>query len=371
MKKKPTIKDIAKLANVSATAVSMALNNRSGVSAKTRKKILKIANKLEYQPNFIAKSLISKRSYTIGFILNSITDPFFPELAKGIEECANQRGYNLLLCNTKRSLEMEKKSIDVLRSKGVDGIILATVWKDDPNIPPLIEEGFPFVLINRISMDPAIKNKTNFVVIDNYRGGYEGMQHLYRLGHDRIAVITGDLNTSTAILRTDGAIKALQDYGVNVDRDLIVEGQYKRDVAYNQAKRLISIENPPTAYFAQDDYMAVGIREALYEAGLRVPANIALVSFDDTIIASLSGIDMTTISQNKYEMGAMGTNILIEKIENRSSGVVSQLILEAGLTIRKSCGHHQTGYVRPALLQPNQGVIAPDSGTLPKIGSFA
>jgi LacI family transcriptional regulator, galactose operon repressor len=349
MKKKSTIKDIAKAAKVSATAVSMALNDRPGVSEQTRKKILKIATKLDYQPNFIAKSLISKRSYTIGFILNSITDPFFPELAKGIEEHANQHGYNLLLCNTNREVQNEKESIDMLRSKGVDGIILATALKNDPNLSALIEDEFPFVLINRISMDPAHKNQTNFVIIDNYRGGYVGMEHLYRLGHDRIAIITGDINTSTAILRTDGAIQALADYGVEVDRKMIVEGQYKRDIAYQEAKKLIASEKPPTAYFAQDDYMALGIREALYEAGLGIPEDVALVSFDDTMIASLSGIDLTTISQNKYEMGAMGAKILIEKIENMSSGVVSQLILEAGLTIRKSCGYHHHGYVRPAL----------------------
>lgn len=346
MKSRATIKDIAKAANVSATAVSMALNNRPGVGPQTRRKILDISKQLGYRPNFIARSMISRRSYTIGFILNSITDPFFPELAKGIEEYATQRGYNLLLCNTKRDLEMEKKSIEMLRSKGVDGVILATVLKDDPNIYPLIEDEFPFVLINRFSMDPALKNKTNYVVLDNFRGGYKGMEHLYRLGHDRIAIVTGDINTSTAILRTEGSIKALSDFGVKIDQELIVEGQYKRDVAYEEAKNLIGMEEPPTAYFAQDDYMAMGIREALFEEGLRVPDNVALVSFDDTMIASLTGIDLTTISQNKYEMGAIGAKILIEKIENLSTGVVSQLILEAGLIIRKSCGHYLSGYVR-------------------------
>jgi LacI family transcriptional regulator len=290
--------------------------------------------------------MISGRSYTIGFILNSITDPFFPELAKGIEEYANQRGYNLLLCNTKRDLQTEKKSIDMLRSKGVDGIILATVLNDAPNILPFLEDDFPFVLINRHSMDPDLKNKTNYVVLDNFRGGYMGMEHLYRLGHDRIAIITGDVNASTTILRTKGSIKALSDYGAKVDRELIVEGRYQRHVAYEVAKKLVAMEAPPTAYFAQDDYMAMGIREALFEEGLRIPEDIALMGFDDTEIASFAGIDLTTISQKKYEMGAMGAKILIEKIEKTSSGVVSQLILEAALIIRKSCGHYKHGYAR-------------------------
>lgn len=339
MKKKATIKDIAKAANVSATAVSMAMNNKPGVSQKTRRKIQKIAEKLQYTPNFIARSLISHRSYTIGFILNSITDPFFPELAKGIEEYANSQGYNLLLCNTKRDLQTEKKSIDMLRSKGVDGIILATVLKDDPNILPLIEDEFPFVLINRHSLAPVLKNKTSYVVLDNFRGGYMGMEHLYRLGHDRIAIITGDVNTSTAILRTKGSLKALTDCGAKVDRELIVEGRYQRQVAYEAAQKLITMEAPPTAYFAQDDYMAIGIREALFEKGFRIPEDVALMGFDDTEIASFAGIDLTTISQKKYDMGEMGAKTLIEKIEKTSSGVASQLILEPGLIIRKSCGY--------------------------------
>jgi len=346
MKNRVTIKDIAKAANVSATAVSMALNNRSGVSPQTQQKIIGISKQLEYQPNFIAKSLISRRSYTIGLILNSIANPFFPELAEGIEEYANQLGYNLLLCNIKGDLQKEKKSIDMLRSKGVDGIILTTVLKNDPNILPLIEDDFPFVLINRFSMDPALENKTSYVVLDNFRGGYVGMEHLYRLGHDRIAIITGNIKTSTAILRTKGSIKALSDYGAKADRELIVEGRYQYHVAYETAKKLIAMEAPPTAYFAQDDYMAIGVREAIFEEGLRIPEDVALMGFDDNEFAAFSGIDLTTISQKKYEMGTIGTKILIDKIEKTTSGIVSQLILKAELIIRKSCGHYQRGYVR-------------------------
>jgi len=346
LKNRATIKDIARVANVSATAVSMALNNRPGVSLKTRQEIINIAEKLNYRPNYIAKSLISRHSYTIGLILNSIADPFFPELAKGVEECANKLGYNLLLCNTNRDLHAEKRAIDMLRSKGVDGIILATVTRDDPNIEPLIQDRFPFVLINRFSMDPALENKTDYVVLDNYRGGYVGMNHLCRLGHDRIAIITGEMNTSTATLRTKGALQALKDFGLGHDPGLVVEGGYQRDLAYRAARGLLAMEAPPTAYFAHDDYMAIGVREALLEKGLRIPEDVALMGFDDTEIASFTGIDLTTISQKKYEMGAKGAEILIEKVEGAMPGMVHQVILEAQLVIRKSCGHQLSGYKR-------------------------
>jgi LacI family transcriptional regulator len=346
MKNKATIKDIAKAANVSATAVSMALNDRPGVSRQTRQKILKVAKSLKYRPNFIARSLISRRSFTIGFIINDITDPFYPELAKGIEEYVSNLGYNMLLSNIYRDFQAEKKSIEMLRSKGVDGIILATVLKDDANILPLIEDDFPFVLINRYQMDPALKNKINYVIFDNFRGGYLGIEHLYRIGHDRIAIITGNVNTSTAIFRAEGSLKALRDYGVKIDKDLIVGGEYRRDVAYEATKKLIAMANPPTAFFAHDDYMAIGIRQALLEEGRKIPEDVALIGFDNIELASYAGIDLTTISQDNYRMGKAGARTLIEIIEKTSPGVVTQLILEAGLIIRKSCGHYQRGYVR-------------------------
>jgi LacI family transcriptional regulator len=346
MKHKTTIKDIARMAKVSATAVSMALNDRPGVSKKTRHKILKLAKKLEYQPNYVAKSLISKRSYTIGLILNNIADPFYPELALGIEKKANELDYSLLLCNTDGSLEKEKKSLDMLRAKGVDGVILATVTIDDPHIKLLIEDQFPFVLVNRFSMDSELKNKMDYVVLDNYACGYKGVKHFYRLGHDRIAIIAGAFNTSTATARTKGAMQALKDHGMDTDSKLVVECGYVRENAYNTAKRFFNMKNRPSAFFAQDDHMALGVREAVLSEGLRIPEDIALMGVDDIEMASLTGVDLTTISQNKYEMGVIGVEILINKIEKTTPDMVNKIVLEPKIVKRKSCGYHLHGYVR-------------------------
>jgi LacI family transcriptional regulator len=346
MKSKSTIKDIAKIAKVSATAVSRALNYRSGVSEKTRQKILNIAKKLDYQPNYVAKSLVSNRSYTIGLIVNNIADPFYPELALGIEEKANEFGYSLLLSNTNRSLEAEKQSLDMLRAKGIDGVIITTVTIDDPNIMPLVEDRFPFVLINRYCTDPYLENKTDYVVLDNYACGYKGVKHFYRLGHNRIALITGEMNTSTAMMRTKGAMQALKDHGMDLDSKLVVESGYVREKAYNAAKRLLAIKNRPTAFFAQDDYMALGVREAVLNEGLSIPEEVALMGVDDIEMASLTGVDLTTISQKKYEMGVMGVQILINKIKNATPHMVNKVVLEANLIRRKSCGYHLRGYTR-------------------------
>ena len=147
--KKPTIKDIAKMARVSATAVSMALNDRPRISPGTRKRILRIAKELHYQPNFVARSLVMKRSHTLGVIITTILNPFYPELARGIEDKALELGYNIILCSTNYDLKLENYYINMLRSKGVDGIIFSSVEANDPNIKPLIEDHFPFVLVNR------------------------------------------------------------------------------------------------------------------------------------------------------------------------------------------------------------------------------
>jgi LacI family transcriptional regulator len=149
IKKKPTIKDIAKVAKVSPTAVSMALNNRPRIGKETRKKILRIAKSLNYQPNFVARSLVIKRSHTIGLIITTIMNPFYPELAKGIEDKAMEMGYNVILCSTNYDLGLERFYINMLKSKGVDGIIFSSVEIKDPNIKPLVVERFPFILVNR------------------------------------------------------------------------------------------------------------------------------------------------------------------------------------------------------------------------------
>jgi LacI family transcriptional regulator len=211
---------------------------------------------------------------------------------------------------------------------------------------PLVEDRFPFVLINRYCTDLYLENKTDYVVLDNYACGYKGVKHFYRLGHNRIALITGEMNTSTAMMRTKGAMQALKDHGMDLDSKLVVESGYVREKAYNAAKRLLGMKNRPTAFFAQDDYMALGVREAVLNEGLSIPEEVALMGVDDIEMASLTGVDLTTISQKKYEMGVMGVQILINKIKNATPHMVNKVVLEANLIRRKSCGYHLRGYTR-------------------------
>jgi LacI family transcriptional regulator len=349
--KKPTIKDIARMARVSPTAVSMALNDRPRISAETRKRILRIAKDLRYQPNFVARSLVMKRSHTLGVIITTILNPFYPELAKGIEDKALELGYNIILCSTNYDLELEKYYIDMLRSKGVDGIVFSSVEVDDPNIKTLIKDRFPFILVNRRIHNRFLERKVDTIVLDNVSGGYMAMEHLYKLGHRRIGIIAGGLNTSTAVERTEGAKKLLKDYGLTFDSNLMMESRFSKESAYQVTKKFLTMKNRPTAIFAENDYMALGSREAILETGLKIPEEMALVGFDDIVTGALKGVEITTVSQKKYEMGSLAVKVLIDKIQNGSPSRVHQTILEPELIIRNSCGYRLYGYSEKGIVQ--------------------
>jgi LacI family transcriptional regulator len=346
MAQKVTIKDIARIAKVSPTAVSIALNDRPGLSKKTRYKIIKIAEKLEYTPSSIAQSLVGKRSNTIGLIIENITDPFYPELTLGVEEKAADLGYSVLIANTGGSQKKEKLAIDVLLGKGADGIVISTVSINDQNVKPLLEDRFPVVFVNRIILDQGLKNKIDYVIHDDFDCGFQAIKHLYQLGHDRIAILTGSMQLSTALMRTNGALKALKDLRLVKDTKIIVECNYDRENAFKATKKLLAMENPPTAFFAQDDNMAIGVREAVLSLNLVIPDNVALIGVNNIAISSLTGISLTTINQNIYQIGSTGAEILINKIEKSAKGITSQIFMESKLLIRDSCGYRQKGYVR-------------------------
>lgn len=344
MEKKVTIKDIARIANVSHTTVSRALNNKSRIRNETKEKILAIARELNYQPNFIARSLVMKRTKTLGLVITTIVNPFYIELAQGIEATARGLGYNIILCSTHSDLSTEKQYIDMLRSKGVDGIIFTSAHLDDPNISRLAEGEFPIILVNRRTYHPLVREKVDYVGVDNVRGGFLAVEHLIKLGHKRIGVIGGASESSVGFERLEGAKKALGIYNLEVISHYFLEGDFLKASGYRGGMRFLKMAEPPTAIFAANDYMALGIYEAIVEEGVKVPEEIALIGFNDIEFAAMKGIELTTIGQKKYDMGALAVKTLVEKIERRKAGPPEEIILEPELIIRKTCGFHLTGY---------------------------
>jgi len=349
MIKKTTIKDIARTANVSHTTVSRALNDKGRICNETKEKILSIAKELNYRPDFIARSLVMKRTKTLGLVITSILNPFYAELAQGIEATATGLGYNIIFCSTRSNLSTEKQYIDMLRSKGVDGIIFTSAHIKDPNILELSEEEFPIVLVNRRTYLPAVREKIDYVGVNNIRGGYLAVEHLIKLGHERIGLIGGSSESSVGFERLEGGKKALETYGLAEMSNYFLDGDFLKGSGYQGGKRFIRMPDPPTAIFAANDYMALGVHEAICDEGLKVPEEMALVGFNDIEFTAAKGIELTTIGQKKYEMGAVAVKLLVDRVEGGKVGPSKEIILEPELIIRRTCGFHLRGYRRPGL----------------------
>jgi LacI family transcriptional regulator len=345
MKKKITIKDIARMANVSHTTVSRALNNKSRIRNETKEKILSIARELNYRPDFIARSLVMKRTRTLGLVITTIANPFYNELAQGIEATSRGLGYNIIFCSTHSDLSAEKHYIEMLRSKGVDGIIFSSAHMGDPNIVVLAEEAFPIVLVNRRTYHPVVKEKVDYVGVDNVLGGFLAVEHLIRLGHRRIGVIGGSSESSVGLERLEGGKKALEAYNVEQRDNYFLDGDFLKESGYQGGKRFLKMAEPPTAVFATNDYMALGTYQAIAEEGLRIPEDIALVGFNDIEFTAMKGIELTTIGQKKFEMGAIAVKMLVERIEGGEDKLsTKEVFLKPELIIRKTCGYHLKGY---------------------------
>jgi len=351
--KKITIKDIARIANVSHTTVSRALNNKSRINSETKVRILSIANELNYRPNFIARGLVMKRTKTLGLVITTIANPFYNELAQGIEATASGLGYNIIFCSTHSDLSAEKQYIEMLRSKGVDGIIFSSAHMDDPNIVALAEEAFPIVLVNRRTYHPLVKEKVDYVGVDNILGGFLAIEHLIRLGHRRIGVIGGSSESSVGLERLEGGKKALEAYHLEQSDDYFLGGDFLKESGYQGGKRFLKMAEPPTAIFTTNDYMALGAYQAISENGVRIPEEMALVGFNDIEFSAMRGIELTTIGQKKYEMGAIAVKILVERIEGKEVEPSKEIILEPELIIRKTCGFHLRGYQLEGLKKRN------------------
>lgn len=343
-----TIKDVARIARVSTSTVSLVMNNKPGVKQETRSRVHKIAEALNYRPNLLARSLVKGRSHAIAMLITSTLNPIFPEMAAGVEEVLREHGYSLSIISTHGNEEVEAIEIGKIRARGMDGIITSDALVDDNNLKELARSGYPVVSILR-----NVRNceELDFVIVDGIKGGYLAAEHLIRLGHTRIGLIKGDLNTSTGIDRAEGAIKAFRDYGLPAEDTSIHLGDYFKESGYVGTKRFLALNTKerPTAIVAGNDEMALGAFEAIWDAGLKVPQDIALVGFNNVATTAIRRIEITTVSQKKQEMGRLGAKRLIDKIEkNRGYKKPYHIVLEPGLIIRRSCGYSDSsGYLLP------------------------
>lgn len=334
--KVPTIKEIAKIADMSVMTVSRALNNSPKVKEKTREKVLKIAKQLGYRPNRIARSLVSKKSNLISLMVADIKNQYFAELARVIEDSARKNGYNVIFCSTDYDPKILESSVRLMLEFGVDGFILAAVRLKEPIVEELAAQRFPVVLVDR----ELASQKVTSVVADNHEGAYIAVEHLIKCGYRRIGIITGTPNTSTGIGRFEGYTKALQDHGIEFDEAYVFKGPFKKDYGYQATMQMMSLKKPPQAIFAASDNIALGVMNAAEKMRLRIPEDLALVGFNDTEFSSNSRIELTTVDQKHNEMGSLSVHMLIELIDRNESGYVNKIVLKPQLIVRKSCGYH-------------------------------
>lgn len=304
-----TIRDVARRARVSKSTVSRVLTGATGVSEETRSRVLAASRDLGYRPNALARTLSTGRSKVIGLVVSDITNPFFPEVARGIEDVAAMYNYSVILCNTDSQPGKEESYVRVLLEKGVDGIIFTSVRMGETNLTDLTRRGVPFVLAGRtLASHPAWS-----VEVDNFLGGCLATEHLIHLGHREIAFIGGPPGVSSAEARLSGYQQALARHRLELDPALLLEGDFRHQGGLAAARKLFSSGTAPTAVFAANDFMALGVLEALRELRLAVPGEVSVVGFDD--IALAAPVDLTTVAQPRYDLGAIAARQLIRLVE--------------------------------------------------------
>ena len=329
-----TIRDVARRAGVSVATVSRVVNGSAHrVSTATRLRVLDAVSELGYQANVIAQGLKKRATRTVALIVPDISNPFFPAIARGIEDTARQRGYAVLLCNTYEDLAAEHAHLQLLRKRWVDGLIFATVGSNTAHLRSLRDDGLPVVLVARDVEGMSI----DAVLVDNFRGAYEGTAHLIRLGHRRIACITGPTGLRVAVERRRGYLQALADAGVVAQQDWFAEGDFTADGGRRAVEEFLEREVEFTALVAANDLMAIGAMEVLRAVGRRIPADVAVVGFDDITFASLVSPALTTVAQPKYRMGQLAMERLFELMDDPRSAS-RQTVLTPQLVVRESCG---------------------------------
>lgn len=327
-----TIKDIAKIANVSYATVSRALSGHSEVSEKTRTKVKNIAQELGYKPNALARGLVTKSSKTFGFVLPDITNPFFPDIAQGIDDCANANDYQLFLCNSNWEFEREKKQLEALCRNRVDGIIIHSVAEDLSVIHDIIPSDIPIVFCG---MKPQAEN-SNYVMLDDYNAGALAAEYIIGLGHRRISFVAGDYEgDDLRSSRQQGCFDTIKKSGNHIPDDYIKIGSWKQKSGYNLMTELLSENQAPTAVIAGNDIIALGVIQAIEEFGLNVPEDISVIGFDDIIYSSLYKINLTTIYQPKYRIGELCVEVLLELIKNPNKNI--HKILQPKVIERLTC----------------------------------
>lgn len=325
-----TIYDIARAVGVSQTTVANALKGKGNLSEATRERILQYAREVGYRPNVLARSLTQRKTFTIGFILPTIANPFYPEIAEEIERIARQFNYQVLLCNTHCDPKLGLQHLEHLESRWVDGIIVMGISMNVADIQIRFQHGLPTVLCDW--QENESPGDIPQVSIDFYQAGTLAAHHLLSLGHRQLAIIVDEpLQT----LRLEGFRATLQTAGVPLPSGRIQRGDSTLESGYRAAQRLLLQKVRPTAIFATNDWMAIGAMRAIHQQGLQIPRDISVIGLDDIVVAAHYQPPLTTIAIPKQQLARAATEVLFQQIEGRYEGS-TPLMVPPSLLIRQS-----------------------------------
>lgn len=327
------MKDIASDLNVSVVTVSKVLRNHGDISEATRERVLRRVEELNYRPSWVARSLVSRRSYVIGLVIPDLMHSFFAEIAKAVSQTIRLKGYTVFISNSEEDPDIEKEEIEFFLARQVEGLIIA------PCQPPgrieifkgIEELGIPFVLIDRIL--PGLR--TNYVGVDDEAVGKLATEHLINRGCRRIAHIRGH-EVSTTIGRVNGYRKALAQHGLELRDDYVVRGGYRDSGGYEAMQKLLLAKPRPDGVFCYNDPVAGGAISAILEAGLKVPSDIAVIGSGNIHYSNLFRVPLSTIDQNSSFLGVRSAEMLLELIDSKGKRPAETVFVPPRLILRES-----------------------------------
>ena len=332
-----TIKDVAKKSGYSVATVSAVINDLPIVSEKSKNRILKVIDEMGYRPNNIARSLKNSKTSTLGILVRDITNPFYPALISGIEEVAWGKNYEVFLCNTENDIEKEKKYIDNLISKQVDGIFITTAsTKRTIDYNVLNESNIPYVFVNR-KPDLLFENES-YVGVDNYAAVEKGIRYLINKNINKIAFYAGPQGFSTFQQRYNAYKIAVKEESLIFKEEwLFMNEEFDENAGYQSTLKLLESNSLPECIFCSSDLMAFGAFKALTEKGLKIPDDIYLMGTDNNRFGELIGL--SSIDMKNKEIGRQAAEILIELLNSNTDKVQkdNEIILQPELILRNSC----------------------------------
>jgi LacI family transcriptional regulator len=330
-----TIRDVADRAGVSSMTVSRVINGSSRVSIATRGRVEEAITQLGYVPSRLARGLSAQRTGTIALVVPDVANPFFTLIVRGAEEVARRAGFGIILCDTRADHAIERDAIEEMIAHRVDGVLVAPVSdRSRDELQRLSRFGIPFVLVDRT----VAGIDADAVVGDSVGGARRLVEHLLSLGHARIGLIIERDDVSTARDRRRGYLEALEVAGIPRDPALVVEATVDPDGGLAGMARLLELDERPTAVFTVNNLVAVGAIEAVRNAGLEVPDDVALVCFDDIEYASRLYPFLTAMEQPAETFGTLGAQLLLERIARRGTPKPRVVVLPADFVVRRSCG---------------------------------